>query len=137
MDRLSVYIHLDPNKLHELGEPVKTMRKLKLAGDETGFLFTEARVMTCFCEDINEKWTEMDAFRIFLLRLKQYKVMDKLKEFLIRYPDGTIEDVLEAHKKNQAKLREKGWLDEEGNVIPIGPNGPLTKEELEKIAKVK
>lgn len=119
MDKLCVYIHFDVTKLLENGALVRAYRALKAVFDELNFISIEPAVW----EFQGEAKDDLAAHALMITRFKQFDIFDKFEYLLVRYADGTIEDCLKEDRKAEEKAiqraKELGWLDENGNIMPL------------------
>ena len=131
MAKLCVYIKFDAEKLLENGAVAKAFKKLKIICDELQFECIEPDVW----EYEGPNQNDLNAYYLMTVRFRQFGLWDKLKQFLVRYSDGTIKDCIketnEAEKKVKERAKKAGWLDENGNVIPL----PVAKKNKTKMKK--
>ena len=119
MAKLCVYIKFDVEKLLENGALAKAFKKLKIICEELQFECIEPDVW----EFEGPEKEDLAAHYLMKTRFKQFGLWDKLECFLVRYADGTISDTIaetnKAEKITKEQLKKVGWLDENGNIIPM------------------
>lgn len=115
MDKLCVYVDFDFDKLVENQTMWGAHKKLKVIFDELNFKCIELGVWE-FQGDPKQALVQ---HALLTTRFEQFDIMKLFKEYLVRFPNGEIDDCLEAHEEAIERAKKLGWLDKNGKIISL------------------
>ena len=115
MDKLCVYVDFDVRQLDKYHTMWGAHKKLKTICEDLGFECIEPGVW----EFQGDPKQALAQHALLTTRFEQFDIMKLFKEYLVRFSNGEIEDCLEAYNEAHERAEKLGWLDKNGQIIPI------------------